>query len=154
MSEWLKRLLAGAEARVHARQNTVRAVLVIAGIAVLAALGAAAWPIIMELHSEQVAAADPRPAYVNRVRDQIQQTTRDTFSRLPKQDRSGLLKLRIEINPDGQLISASVAQPSGFSDIDTLAMRIVKEAAPFEPFPPAMRKMTTSVEILTEFVVQ
>lgn len=154
MTEWLKRLLAGAEARLHAGQKTVRIALAAGGIAVVAALGAAAWPILLELHSERVAAADPRPAYVNRVKDRIQKTTRDTFAGLPKQDRSGTLKLRIEIDPAGRLLSAVVAEPSGFSDIDGLAVRIVKQAAPFEPFPADMRKTTASVEIVSEFVFQ
>lgn len=151
MIEWLKRLLARAEARLHAGQNTVRIALAAGGMAVLAALGAAAWPIVQELHSERIATADPRPAYVNRVKDRIQKVTRDTFAGLPKQDRSGLLKLRIEIDPEGRLMSATVAEPSGFSDIDNLALDIVRRAAPFEPFPADMRKTTTSVEIVSEF---
>jgi TonB family protein len=154
MSEWLQRLLARAEARLHAGQRTVRLALVAGGLVVIAALGAAAWPILVELHSERVATGDPRPAYASRVKDRIQKTTRATFENLPRQDRSGTLKLRIEINPDGQLIAATVAEPSGFSDIDGLALRIVKEAAPFEPFPADMRRTTTSVEIVSEFVFQ
>jgi TonB family protein len=154
MTKWLQRLLGQAEARLHAGQKTVRAALVVAGVGVIVALGAAAWPIVVELHSERVAATDSRPAYVNRVRESIQRTTRATFEKLPKQDRSGTLKLRIEINPEGALIAAAVAEPSGFSDIDDLALRIVKDAAPFEPFPADMRRTTSSVEIVSEFVFQ
>jgi TonB family protein len=154
MKQWLQRLLARAEARLHAGQKTLRVALAIAGVGVIAALVAAAWPIVVELHSERVAAIDPRPAYVNRVRDSIQRTTRATFEKLPKQDRSGALKLRIEIDPNGALIAVTVAEPSGFSDIDDLAIRIVRDAAPFEPFPPDMRRTTTSVEIVSEFVFQ
>ena len=152
MKKWLQRLLDRAEARLRAGQDTARRVLAIAGVGVIAALVATAWPILMELHSERMAAIDPRPAYVNRVRDTIQRKTRATFEKLPKQDRSGTLKLRIEISPDGALMAATVAEPSGFSDIDDLALRIVGEAAPFEPFPDDMRKTTTSVEIVTQFV--
>lgn len=152
MSDWLQRLLERAEARLHSGQKTVRVALVVAGLGVIVALGAAAWPILVELHSERIAAVDPRPAYVNRVRDRLQKATVETFAALPKRDRSGTLKLRIEITPDGALAAAAVAEPSGFSDIDELALRIVRESAPFEPFPPDMRKMTTSVELVSEFV--
>lgn len=146
----LRRLVERADRRLQGRHKLVHAALALFGLALIAALAAAAWPIVGELRSEQAAAADPRPAYVSRVRERIQQATQAALAQAPNQDWSGMLKLRLEIDPQGALTSARVVERSGHAALDAFALGIVRSAAPFEPFPADMRRLTTAVEITSE----
>jgi TonB family protein len=153
-SQRFRSLFEAGNRRMDFRHAGVRALLVLLGLAVIAMLGAAAWPIVMELRSEYADAADPRPAYVNRVREQIQKVTETAFARLPKPAGTGSLLLRIELGPDGALLSAAVAESSRLPALDELALRIVRESAPFEPFPEVVRKTTRVMEITSAFHFQ
>ena len=144
----LRRLVEQADRRLQGRHKFVHAALALLGLALIAALAAAAWPIVGELRSEQ--AADPRPAYVSRVRERIQQATQAALAQAPNHDWSGMLKLRLEIDPQGALTSARVVERSGHAALDAFALGIVRSAAPFEPFPADMRRLTTAVEITSE----
>jgi protein TonB len=55
---------------------------------------------------------------------------------------SGALVLVVGIKPDGSLKEVRVRASSGSSVLDTAAQRIVRLAAPFEPFPDELREQT------------
>jgi TonB family protein len=148
----LRRLIDQADSGLTARQTTIHAALVLLGLAVITALGAVAWPIVTEPRPEFTAATDPRPAYVNRVREKIQKATQATLAALPQPAGVGSLVVRVEVAPDGMLLSAAIGETSGLRALDDLALRIVRSAAPFEPFPPEARKSTRVIEINSEFV--
>jgi len=148
----LRRLVDQADSRLKARQKTVRAALVLLGLAVIAALGAVAWPIVTEPRPDFTAATDPRPAYVNRVREKLQKAMEATLGTLPKPAGAGSLVVRIELAQDGTLLSAAIGETSGLPVLDDLALRIVRDSSPFEPFPPEARKSTRAIEINSEFV--
>jgi TonB family protein len=148
----LRRLIDQADGSLKARQNTVHGALVLLGLAVITALGVVAWPIVTEPRPEFTAVTDPRPAYVNRVREKIQKATQATLATLPQPAATGSLVVRIEVAPDGTLLSAAIGETSGLRALDDLALRIVRLAAPFEPFPPEARKSTRLIEINSEFV--
>ncbi|MEN8107868.1 MAG: TonB family protein [Pseudomonadota bacterium] len=57
-----------------------------------------------------------------------------------RQSISGKLLLDVALNPDGTVRNISVLRPSGEILIDEAAIRIVNQAAPFAPFPPAISK--------------
>ena len=65
-------------------------------------------------------------------------------------DRSlyGSLRLLVAIVPDGTLSDVRVLESSGHRILDDAALRIVRLAAPFPPFPPAMRRNTDVLEIV------
>ena len=52
----------------------------------------------------------------------------------------GRLKLRVDIRADGSLIDVRIQRGSGHPELDDAAIRIVRLAAPFAPFPPALAR--------------
>jgi periplasmic protein TonB len=56
-----------------------------------------------------------------------------------KRKLSGSLILDVALNPDGSINMITVRRPSGHKMLDDAAIRIVKLAAPFSPFPDAIR---------------
>jgi TonB family protein len=150
----LRRLLDQAERRVNAGDRVVSAVLALLGLAVIATLAAVAWPTLMEPRPEYTAATDPRPAYVNRIREKIQKATEATVATLPTPAGMGSLLVRIEVAPDGTLLSAAVGETSGVPALDDLALSIVRASAPFEAFPLEARGSTKVMEITSEFIFQ
>ena len=60
----------------------------------------------------------------------------------------GNLRLLVVIEPDGTLRDVRVVDSSGHEVLDDAAVRIVRLAAPYAPFPPAMREDTDVLEIV------
>ena len=60
----------------------------------------------------------------------------------------GDLKLLVTIRPDGSLQNARVIASSGHKVLDDAALRIVRMAAPYPPFPAEMKKSTDLLEIV------
>ena len=147
----LRRLADAVDARLRGNQKAVRAVVAVLGLALLAVLAAAAWPIAVEIWGEHAAAADPRPAYVKGVQEKISKATDAALAAARPRELPASLKLRIEVDAEGNLTSAKVMESSGDADIDELTLRIVRTAAPFGPFPPEMRRTTKVVELNSEF---
>ena len=59
----------------------------------------------------------------------------------------GKLTLTVSIRADGSVESIEINRPSGQRILDASAIRIVKLAAPFPPFPPDIRKDTDILSI-------
>ena len=70
----------------------------------------------------------------------------------PEQARSnrlyGSLRLLVAIEPDGTLRDVQIVESSGHRVLDEAAVRIVRLAAPYAPFPPGMREHTDVLEIV------
>lgn len=70
----------------------------------------------------------------------------------PEQARArniyGSLRLLVAIEPDGNLRDVRVIDSSGHEVLDDAAVRIVRLAAPYAPFPPVMREDTDVLEIV------
>lgn len=64
-----------------------------------------------------------------------------------RQHLSGNLVLNVALRPDGSLAGVELRHSSGYKVLDDAAVRIVKLAAPFAPFPPEMRKDTDILHI-------
>ena len=60
----------------------------------------------------------------------------------------GTLRLMVALNPDGSVNDIRILRSSGERVLDEAAVRIVRLAAPFEPFPPAMRANVDVLEII------
>ncbi len=60
---------------------------------------------------------------------------------------TGSLILDVAINPDGSLHAVTLRRSSGHKVLDDAAIRIVRLAAPFAPFPEAMRRDTDVLHI-------
>ena len=55
---------------------------------------------------------------------------------------TGSLSLEVALNSDGSIRALTLAQPSGQALLDDSAQRIVKLAAPYQPFPAGIRRDT------------
>lgn len=58
-----------------------------------------------------------------------------------EQQLYGTLRVLVSIEPDGALHDVRLLASSGHEVLDEAAMRIVRLAAPFAPFPPAMQEL-------------
>ena len=61
---------------------------------------------------------------------------------------SGEVRLLVSIGPKGELLGAQIRQSSGQPALDSMALDILKQMAPFEPLPPEIRKDTDVLEII------
>ncbi|UXY15679.1 energy transducer TonB [Chitiniphilus purpureus] len=59
----------------------------------------------------------------------------------------GRLRLDVEIDAAGNVVSAEIGKSSGSPELDAAALRIVKQAAPYGAFPPEIRKDTDIIGI-------
>ncbi len=90
-----------------------------------------------------------RTLYIqNNTRDFTQATYRDDLVRkarafgqlFQRAVPAGRLVMDVAIGPDGSLLSASITKSSGIAATDAEAIRILQQAAPFAPMPPALAK--------------
>lgn len=63
----------------------------------------------------------------------------------------GSLRMLVSIEPDGTLREARVLESSGNPVLDETALRIVRNGAPFAPFPDEMRRNVDVLEIIRTF---
>jgi TonB family protein len=134
--------------RLRDNPKIVRGTLAVLGVALLAVLGTAAWTVAVELHSER---PDPRPPYMKTVQERIHQATQAALYGAHARKLPATIKVRIQLGPEGNLVSARVTESSGDADLDALTLQIIRSAAPFEPFSPEMRRTTRIVELNSEF---
>jgi protein TonB len=88
-------------------------------------------------------------SYFSRVKQQIQRAWVYP-SQATKKSMGGELSLKFEISKDGNLLSLRLIDTSGSNILDTNAIKAVKGAAPYYPFPTTIRKEKLS--ILATFV--
>jgi protein TonB len=60
----------------------------------------------------------------------------------------GDLRLLVAIRHDGEIENIEVLSSSGHAVLDEAAIRIVRMASPFDPFPPELRETTDRLEII------
>ncbi|MGH1460851.1 MAG: TonB family protein [Neptuniibacter sp.] len=65
-----------------------------------------------------------------------------------KKKMYGSLRLLVSIRPDGSVKGIEILESSGKKILDDAAVRIVRLAAPFQPFPVEMKKSTDLLEII------
>jgi protein TonB len=66
----------------------------------------------------------------------------------------GSLRLLVVLNADGQLENIRVLSSSGYAVLDEAAIKIVRMAAPYAPFPAALRATTDKLEIIRTWQFQ
>ena len=66
----------------------------------------------------------------------------------------GDLRLLVVIRKDGSLEDIRVLSSSGYAVLDEAAIKIVRMAAPFAPFPPELRATTDKLEIVRTWQFQ
>jgi TonB family protein len=147
----LRMLFEAGSERIDFSHPAARALLVALALAAVAAIAAGIWFAYLDSRAVRVNYSDLRRAYVERAREKIQVAADAAADERSRMGNARALKLRVVVNPNGGLMSAHVIESSGNSAVDDLTLRIVRESAPFEPFPDLMRRYTTSVEIYGTF---
>jgi protein TonB len=69
-----------------------------------------------------------------------------------RQNLSGKLIVQVALHPDGSVREITIRKPSGHKILDDAAVRIVKLAAPFAPFPESIRSETDILYITRTWV--
>jgi len=81
--------------------------------------------------------------YLEAWRERIEVVGNQHYSTLvPQSIKRGHVTLTIAINADGSIQFIRPAQRSRYPELDAAALKIIRLAAPFPPFPPAVRKRT------------
>ncbi len=88
-------------------------------------------------------------SYFNRIKHQIQRVW-GYPAQAAQRGISGQVSLRFQISRDGNLVGVQVVDNSGFEILDMAAIKAVKEAAPYYPFPITITK--SKLTILATFV--
>lgn len=88
-------------------------------------------------------------AYLNAWTQKVEAIGNENFPQEALQNRIfGSLRLAVRINRNGGIENIDISQSSGHRILDEAAMQIVRLAAPFERFPPEIRKNTDQLEII------
>jgi len=83
-------------------------------------------------------------SYFSRIKHQIQRVW--TYpSQAAQRGVNGQLTLKFQISRDGNLLSVRLINKSGFEILDIAAIKAVKEAAPYYPFPITISKKKLSI---------
>lgn len=94
--------------------------------------------------------------YASYMRDWVAKVERVGELNYPDEARrrelSGKLIVQVAIYPDGSVREITIRQPSGHKLLDDAAVRIVKLAAPFAPFPDDIRQETDVLYITRTWV--
>lgn len=92
------------------------------------------------------------------VRNWVDKVTRVGNSNYPEEARSrgiyGDLRLLVSLRKDGTIKEVSILESSGSTVLDDAAIRIIRMAAPFAPFPEEMREKTDELEIIRTWSFQ
>ena len=83
-------------------------------------------------------------SYFSRIKQQIQRVWVYP-TQGAKRKLSGEVTLKFEISKDGNLLSLRLVNTSGFDILDINAIKAVKEAAPYYPFPATISKKKLSI---------
>ena len=78
-------------------------------------------------------------AYLDGWKRRVEQIGTIHFPKVARRSLSGNPVLEVAVRADGSLQQVIVRRSSGHRELDAAAMGIVRLAAPFDPFPPAMR---------------
>ena len=80
-------------------------------------------------------------AYMEAWRSKVEKVGNLNYPERAKKDKlTGQLVLDVEIKSNGALHAINIIRPSGHKVLDDAAVRIVRLSAPFDPFPPVIKK--------------
>ncbi len=87
--------------------------------------------------------------YVEAFRREVEEVgTRNFPEQALRNQIFGQVRLMVALNPNGAVRTIEILKSSGHRFLDEAAMRSVRLAAPFAPFPPEMRKITDILEVI------
>ncbi|MBI5006960.1 MAG: energy transducer TonB [Nitrosomonadales bacterium] len=91
--------------------------------------------------------------YVEDWRSKVERIGNMNYPEMARREKIyGKLTLTVSIRSDGSVESIEISRPSGQRILDASAIRIVKLAAPYAPFPPDIRKETDVLSITRTWI--
>lgn len=88
-------------------------------------------------------------AYIEKFRLDIERIGNLYYPERARQEQIyGAIRLMVAIDKKGRLVDIQILKSSGRKILDDAALRSVKNAAPFDPFPPEIRRDTDILEIV------
>lgn len=104
--------------------------------------GSSAQIAVPETMRRRTAAADPRAAYLEAWRNGVERIGNRDLPRAVLANMRGERRLTMEVTlaADGRLLDMRIRRGSGYPQLDAAARRILRDAAPFTPFPAALRE--------------
>lgn len=92
---------------------------------------------------------DRDAAYVDAFRSRVEEIGNKNYPTLARQRRIfGNVRLMVAILPTGQVKDVTLLKSSGYPVLDQAAIQSVRLAAPFQPFPAAIRRDTDILQII------
>jgi len=90
--------------------------------------------------------------YLDSWRRKVERVGTVNFPEVARRERhSGTPVIEVTIGADGRLLQSIVRRSSGHADIDEAAMRILKLAAPYDPFPGELSARHDEIRIAYEW---
>ncbi|WP_432697258.1 energy transducer TonB [Marinobacterium sp. YM272] len=87
--------------------------------------------------------------YLDNWRRKIEKVGNLNYPEQARRDKTyGVLRLLVEILPDGSVERVQILESSGHAILDDAAVRIVQLAAPFQPFPVEIRKRADKLVVI------
>lgn len=87
--------------------------------------------------------------YLNHWRERIESVGNNNYpEKAREQNIYGELRLMVALLPNGEISDVKILKSSGHKILDQAAIRIVHLAAPYDPFPPDMRRQVDVLEII------
>ena len=100
-------------------------------------------------HTSVSAKSSDEASYYNSWSEKIVRVGNKNFpSEAIRKGIYGNLRLSVKIRADGSVANIEILQSSGHALLDDAALRILKLASPFQPFPPEIRNTTDIFEII------
>lgn len=95
-----------------------------------------------EAMRRRTATADPRAAYLEEWRSIVERVGNRNLPRAVLAGMGGERRLTMEVtlNADGELIDMQLRHSSGYPELDAAARQILRQMAPFDPFPQMLRE--------------
>ncbi len=99
--------------------------------------------------AEELDSADPSPwavAYFSRIQMDVEESWLYPKSAIERKE-AGQVTVRLVISKEGGLLAVSIAESSSFPELDEAAKDAVSKAAPFDPFPPSLKKDFVAIKM-------
>lgn len=105
-------------------------------------------PRVRTLTSVSTVAAEDA-AYLEKWRQRVEQVGNQNYPEIAAKERLfGNVRLKVTVLSTGALEDVELLQSSGYRVLDMAAIRTVRQSAPFEPFPDAIRSDIDQLEII------
>ncbi len=100
-------------------------------------------------HTSVTTKSSDEAAYYNQWSQKVMRVGNKNFPKEAiRKSIFGNLRMSVKIRADGSIADVEILESSGHAILDDAALRIIRLSAPFDPFPPEIKKSTDIFEII------